>query len=152
MHYGMLAAMRNRSSAVVVLAVLLGMLGVWVAVMGVGVLVQNVGCQCVAAGTPGWAWFAAPVAIILAGVVVAGCAAFVAFAPRLPLRRQVGVALVVAAATEAAALLGSSYALVYGPNRGVLVPFTIALTLLLPAVLLTLRARDARVRTGAGPS
>ncbi len=129
-----------------VVIVLLGCLGAFIALMGFGLAVQNAQCGCVAQGTPPWAWSLAPVLVILAGVGVIGCAAFLEFFPRPNFRSYLGVVVVVAAAVESAVVLGTSDHLIVAPNVGALVPVTAAVVVLLPLAILVLWMSDVRGR------
>ncbi len=128
------------------LLVLLGALGTFIAFMGFGILVQNLGCRCVAYGTPLWAWHLAPVLILLAGMAVVDCALFLALFPRLGFRGRVLTAIIASAAIELAVVLGTSWSLTYFPNPQPLVPVTAAVVVLLPLTLIALREVEGQTR------
>lgn len=136
----------RRNPVVLGLLVLLGALGTFIAFMGFGILVQNLGCRCVALGTPLWAWHLAPVLILLAGMAVVDCAVFLALFPRLGFRGRVLTTIIAAAAIELAVVVGTSRSLTFLPNQQPLVPVTAAVVVVLALAVVALREVELRRR------
>lgn len=141
--------MRRDPWALVVI-VLLGALGTETALMGYSIVLQNLACRCQA--PPAWAWHLGPTVVIVGGIVLVECAAFLAAFPRLGFRGHVGVVAVVAAAVESAVVAGTSYHTTEFPNLQALAPLTAAVAVLVPLAIVALWEVDVRGRGVPGRS